>query len=66
MVAGTAVQLSENKLLKASEVATLLNLHKDTIYSYSRCGKLPKPVVIGATYRWKRSDILRLIGERPE
>ena len=52
-------------LLKASEVATLLRVHENTIYKWAKDGVL-EPIAIGShTVRFRRSDVEALLsGER--
>jgi len=43
--------------ISAKELAELLSLSPRTVWRYRSAGKLPKPVCVGASIRWKLSDI---------
>ena len=60
------VQPNKTKLLKARDVATILNISQEMVYTYARSGTLPSPVIIGSVYRWRRSDIMAIVGERAQ
>jgi predicted DNA-binding transcriptional regulator AlpA len=45
------------KLLSAKTLAKLLSLSPRTVWRLRSAGKLPKPVCVGASIRWKLSDI---------
>jgi len=44
-------------LLKAETLAELLSVSKRTVWRWKSAGKLPKPVTIGASVRWRQEDI---------
>jgi len=44
-------------LLSAKELATMLAVSVRTVWRLRSAGKLPKPIMIGASCRWKVSDI---------
>lgn len=48
-------------LLKAKEVAATLNISVASLYRRMADGTLPKPVKLGGTSRWPKSDILAAI-----
>lgn len=51
---------SEDKLLKASEVAEWLGVSMSTVYRWVEAGNLPKPYVIGeAATRWRVGDLVK-------
>ena len=43
--------------LGVNQVAQLLGLSKRTIYRLLDAGKIPKPIQLGGTVRWPRTDI---------
>ena len=49
------------KLLTAEAVAERLSLSKRQVFRLNSSGRIPKPVRIGGSVRWKSSDILRWI-----
>lgn len=51
------------ELLKAEEVAELLRVDRNTIYIWTRSGKIKYALRIGREYRYRKSDI---IGENKE
>ena len=44
-------------LLKVSELAQILNLSQRTIHRLNCTGKLPSPIKISGSIRWRQSDI---------
>ncbi len=46
-------------LLAAGQVAEMLSLSKRTVFRLNSAGKMPKPVRINGSIRWRRSDIQR-------
>ncbi len=53
----TQVSIQANSLLTAQELAEMLGLCKRQIFRLNSIGKIPKPVRIGGSVRWRRSDI---------
>jgi len=49
--------LSEDKLLTAKQLSQLLCVSKRQIFYLNRCGKLPAPIRIGGSVRWRESTI---------
>jgi len=45
------------KLLKANEVAQTVNVSKRTIHRLNCAGKIPCPIKINGSIRWRQSDI---------
>jgi len=45
------------QLLSAKTLAKMLSMSPRTVWRYRSAGKLPKPVCVGASIRWKLSDI---------
>jgi prophage regulatory protein len=48
-------------LLTASAVADMLSLSKRQIFRLKSSGKIPVPIKIGGSVRWKQTDIQRWI-----
>jgi predicted DNA-binding transcriptional regulator AlpA len=44
-------------LLKVDELAQILNLSKRTVHRLNCMGKIPCPVKINGSIRWRQSDI---------
>ena len=44
-------------LLSASELGALLGVNKSTVWSWHSSGKIPLPVRIGGTTRWRAEEI---------
>ena len=47
------------KLMKIDSVAQLLQLSKRTVHRLNCAGKIPAPVKINGSIRWRESDINR-------
>ena len=45
------------KLLKDREVAEMLSVAVSTVWEYAKTGVIPKPMKIGCSTRWVRSEI---------
>jgi len=52
---------TSDPLLSAETLAGMLSLSKRTIFRLNSSGRLPKPLRIGGSLRWKSGDILRWI-----
>ena len=46
-------------LLSAQEVGTLLGVNRSTVWTWHASGKIPAPLRIGGTTRWRRREIER-------
>lgn len=53
-------------LLRPCEVAELFDVCIRTIWLWTRSGKLPEPIRIGKTVRWRRSEIEQHLASRPQ
>ncbi len=53
----------EPLLVNASEVASMLSISKTTLWRLRASGRLPKPVRIGGSIRWRTTEIRFRIGE---
>lgn len=49
------------KLLTAEAVGELLSLSKRTVFRMNSSGRIPKPVRIGGSVRWRANDIEKWI-----
>ncbi len=49
------------KLLNAETVAEILSLSKRTIFRLDSSGKIPAPIRINGSVRWRESDIQRWV-----
>jgi len=62
--------ISHSKLLRAKEVAELLNVSESAVYKWMQQGRFPKPVRLGdddakrVAVRWVYEDIVAWIEER--
>lgn len=48
---------SNMQLLTAKDAAQLCRLSKRSWFRFHACGKVPAPIRIGGSVRWRRSDI---------
>jgi predicted DNA-binding transcriptional regulator AlpA len=48
-------------LLTVKDVSSLLQRSRRSIYLDVSCGRLPKPIKIGKSVRWRRDDVMRAI-----
>jgi predicted DNA-binding transcriptional regulator AlpA len=60
---GPAANMPLVPLLTIADLERILRVDRRTIFRLCGAGKLPRPVRIGGSRRWKPQDILRLIGE---
>ena len=45
------------QLMAAKQLGLLLALSKRQVFRLNACGKIPKPILIGGSLRWRLSDI---------
>ena len=45
------------QLLTAQDVAEMLDIGRSTLYRLKSSGKVPRPVKIGGSVRWRRAEI---------
>lgn len=50
-----------DRLLRLRDVAYLVGLSKATIYRKLKLGDFPRPVTMGASVRWRESEIVAWI-----
>ena len=48
---------TQDKLLSAEAVGTMLSLSRRQIFRLNSCGKIPKPIRIGGVVRWSEKSI---------
>lgn len=53
-------------LLKASEVAKMLNISVTSIYRRMADGTIPRPIKLGTLSRWSQADILSAMAAAKE
>jgi len=58
----------EHCLIDVGELAKMMSLSPRTVWRLANCGKLPAPLKIGGSRRWKRQSIIDFIegGCKPE
>ena len=56
---------SRNPLLSARELAEMLNVRTTHVRRLRATGRLPRPLRIGGSLRWKLAEIREWIGEFP-
>lgn len=49
-------------LLTIRDLATLLRVHPRTIRRLCQAGRLPQPIKLGGSHRWRIEDIDRTLG----
>jgi len=49
--------MAEPQLLTARDVSALLNIGVSSVWRKVKDGKLPQPIRIGGSTRWRRADI---------
>ena len=54
--------VTRETLLTAAAVGEMLSLSKRQIFRLNSSGKIPAPVRIGGSVRWRQSDIERWVG----
>ena len=52
------------QLLKTSQVAELLNVDRTTLWKWYTKGRFPRPVKVGGTSRFRRSEVEAWIASR--
>ena len=58
MKQGLTGAIDENRLLiSAAAVGRLLGVNKRTVWSWHSSGRIPQPVRIGGTTRWRAEEI---------
>ncbi len=53
----TADTQTEALLLSPEDVADLLDIGRSTLYRLSSAGKVPRPVKVGRSTKWRRREI---------
>lgn len=52
------------ELMKDREVAVMLSIAVSTVWEYANQGVIPRPMKIGCSTRWVRSEIEHILKER--
>ncbi|HNR30174.1 MAG TPA: helix-turn-helix domain-containing protein [Candidatus Hydrogenedentes bacterium] len=53
----TKAMENADQLMTVKEVAQTLRLSERTVWRFADSGQLPRPVALGGSRRWRRSDI---------
>jgi len=53
-------------LLRVRDVSRMLGLHQRTVWRLSASGELPRPISVGGSTRWVRSEILSWIASKAQ
>ncbi|QJQ98214.1 helix-turn-helix domain-containing protein [Halomonas sp. PGE1] len=48
----------DERFLRDTDLAERYGIHRNTIWRWVRDGKLPRPVAIGGSTRWRLSEIV--------
>jgi predicted DNA-binding transcriptional regulator AlpA len=60
------VEEQDDRLIKASEVARLLDCSIRSVWRWASMGKIPKPVEVAPfTTRWRLSEIMAIVRKQP-
>lgn len=59
----SVAEMVQTELLTTAEVAKLVNAGERSVWRWSRSGAMPAPVRIGASVRYRRSEILAWLAE---
>ncbi len=52
-----SVDTTKSESIDATEFASILNVHPRTLRRWAELGKVPKPLRVGTTLRWRRSIV---------
>lgn len=52
-----SVDTKKTESIDATEFASILNVHPRTLRRWAELGKVPKPICVGRTLRWRRSIV---------
>ena len=52
-----------NELISASQLADLLSVSERTLYRLKSVGRLPVPIVLGGSVRWRLTEIREWINQ---
>lgn len=52
-----SVSTTKSESIDASEFASILNVHPRTLRRWAELGKVPKPLRVGTTLRWRRTIV---------
>ena len=54
---------SEERLIPVDDVAAILAVSRRTVFRWSDVGKMPPPLRIGGSIRWRLTDVRRWIAD---
>ena len=57
----TLVTTDDGQLVSVESVAKMLAVSPRTLWRWNSAGKVPAPVKVGGTTRWRLADVLRWI-----
>ena len=57
--------MPQAEILKATEVAAILNIDRGTLHRLIKQGEFLDPIVILRAKRWRRQDVMDWIASRP-
>ena len=57
----TTTSITSDRLLRVSEVASMLGISPRKIWRMKNTGELPEPIKLGNSTRWRHSDIVEFI-----
>lgn len=61
VASGSAEPNQSSELIGADDVCAMLDIGTSTLYNWRDSGKLPQPVRIGGTVKWRREEVLAWI-----
>lgn len=57
----TVTQIQSDRLIRAAEFCKLIGVGQRQLYALIAAGKVPKPVKLGNTLRWRESSVNEFI-----
>jgi len=57
-IAAYLAKYSQERFLRDTHLAERYDLHRNSIWRLAREGKIPQPVTVGGSKRWRLSEIL--------
>ncbi len=55
------IETQSYQLVDVKSIASMLGLSRRTVWRFKSAGRLPKPVTLSASVRWRLSDIAKWI-----
>lgn len=56
-MAGSKSPIMQERLITPAQLADFVQMHVRSVYRMYREGKLPEPVEVGESVRWRESDL---------